>query len=362
MNKRKECIIVNAVALDRSGALTILKQFIENIPESGYEWLIFISSRTKIESDKPYVTLKPINISKNPIQRLLWDIWKLNKWIKRNGIIPVAKVSLQNTGFRLAKKDIPSFIYYHQPLPFYKGKWDIFNKNQRVLWIYKNLYPFFIKAFLDKKTIIFVQLNYIKEGFVKKFKHSPNLVEVYHPSLPQINHSASITTNRKFDRELALFYPAAPYFYKNHELVIHACQKVIPHPKLFLTTKKYKDIKNIESLGTIEYSQICQLYQSCDALVFPSYIETYGLPLIEAATYGMPIIAPDLPYAKEVLEGYKGVEFIANNEPDKWAEAIQKLTKGKRYKPIDTSTRKSWSALFESIISHISKKTDFNPK
>lgn len=42
------------------------------------------------------------------------------------------------------------------------------------------------------------------------------------------------------------------------------------------------------------------LYNHCDCLVAASYGEGFGLPLIEAAQYGLPIIARDLPVFREV--------------------------------------------------------------
>ncbi|KQQ33669.1 hypothetical protein ASF61_11465 [Duganella sp. Leaf126] len=43
-----------------------------------------------------------------------------------------------------------------------------------------------------------------------------------------------------------------------------------------------------------------RLYQSCSALLAPSIGEGFGLPLIEAARHGLPIIARDLPVFREV--------------------------------------------------------------
>lgn len=41
------------------------------------------------------------------------------------------------------------------------------------------------------------------------------------------------------------------------------------------------------------------------ALIFPSYIETVGLPLVEAMSVGAVILAADCEYAHEVLDGYE---------------------------------------------------------
>lgn len=111
---------------------------------------------------------------------------------------------------------------------------------------------------------------------------------------------------------------------------------------------EFKD-KRIHLIGVQPYERICEYYRSCDALLFPSYIETFGLPLLEAAMTGMPIIAADLPYSREVLDGYEGVTFVPYDDSQAWAVAIDQLEKGKRYLPIDISTRQGWKELFEEI-------------
>ena len=45
-----------------------------------------------------------------------------------------------------------------------------------------------------------------------------------------------------------------------------------------------------------------ELYFTCPYLIFPSVIESFGLPLIEAADSGMKIIASDLPYVYDVVQ------------------------------------------------------------
>ena len=45
-------------------------------------------------------------------------------------------------------------------------------------------------------------------------------------------------------------------------------------------------------------------------LVFPSYIETIGLPLLEARSVGAPILAADCLYARDGVEDYEKAEFL----------------------------------------------------
>lgn len=343
-------IIVNATALDKSGALSILKQFIYNIPTDDTKWLIFISDSIDITTSNVNVSLVPIQGVKSMHKRLWWDAFGLNKWLKNHNITPIATISLQNTGFRVSQKNIPQFIYYHQSIPFYPYKWKVFKKEHRTLWFYKYIYPFFVRFFLTKKTEIFVQLEFIKRGFVKKFRHNPNLVKVYSPTTQKV-----VFNRQMFEidsKKINFFYPATDYFYKNHRVIIEGLEISNVDAMLYLTSYCINNNK-IKCLGSIPFEKVCEMYFTCDCLLFPSYIETYGLPLIEAASSGMPIIAADLPYAREVLDGYEGVIFVPYNNPQAWSNAIKGIVKGKRYLPYDISGRPGWKELFDNIKSSL---------
>lgn len=345
-------IIVNATAPESSGTLTILKQFVANIPHDKYHWLVFVSDKISLQTPQPNVRIVPMAGVKPMLKRLWWDCIGLNRWLKKHHIEPMATVSLQNTGFRVSQKNIPDFIYYHQPLPFFPYSWNPLKKNERILWFYKHIYPLCVRLFLSKDTTVFVQLDFIKEGFVKYFRHPQQNVKVYSPSVAEPENSdlhIDLDTQK-----VNLFYPAIGVFYKNHRVLRDALQHDCGQVQMYFTLENasisWNADRRISLLGVLPYAEVCAMYRHCDALVFPSYIETFGLPLIEAAMTGMPVLAADLPYAREVLDGYEGVTFIPHNDPKAWADAIAGLEKGKRHKPLDISDRPGWKELFNDII------------
>lgn len=344
----KDYIVVNATALDTSGALSILKQFIENIPNDNHSWLVFTSEKIILSPRALNINLQPIKGVKSMPRRFWWDAIGLNLWLKKNDVNPIASVSLQNTGFHVSKK-IPQFIYYHQSLPFYPYKWNPLKRTERLLWFYKNIYPFFVKLFLKKDTVVFTQLEYIKKGFLKKFNHTPDKVEIYSPAVTKEKLESINDIN--LSENINLFYPATGHFYKNHSVVYKALKKLEGKATLYVTIPT--DEKYVKSTGVLPFEDVCEMYHQCDALVFPSYIETFGLPLLEAAQTGLPIIAADLPYAREVLKGYEGVIYVKYDDSSAWAKAIEKIEKGKRFTHLDISSRPGWKDLFSSIESSL---------
>lgn len=66
--------------------------------------------------------------------------------------------------------------------------------------------------------------------------------------------------------------------------------------------KIFKFKINIENCGTISREQVAQLYRDSDALIYPSVFESFGLPLIEARQAGLPVLASELDYVRDVLD------------------------------------------------------------
>ncbi len=59
---------------------------------------------------------------------------------------------------------------------------------------------------------------------------------------------------------------------------------------------------------------------NCAGLVFPSHAEGFGLPALEAAQMGVPVICSDLPVFHEILPDY--AKFVHAKDVALWAETL----------------------------------------
>ena len=154
-------ILVNATAMRSSGALSILKQFILNIPlEFGHTYYIFIDPEIVLPIESTNIKIIPINTRKWS-KRIMWDSWGIRKWICRNNIQPSLIISLQNTGINYSEA-VPQLIYYHQLLPLSNHSWNFLKKEELILFIYKHFYSFFVSLYKHKNTYYVVQIPSIK--------------------------------------------------------------------------------------------------------------------------------------------------------------------------------------------------------
>lgn len=70
----------------------------------------------------------------------------------------------------------------------------------------------------------------------------------------------------------------------------------------WIDEKKKRHGLQLENLGFLPHDQIMQLYSQVRAMIYPSTFESFGLPLIEARQAGLPVLAAELDYVRDVLD------------------------------------------------------------
>jgi glycosyltransferase involved in cell wall biosynthesis len=78
----------------------------------------------------------------------------------------------------------------------------------------------------------------------------------------------------------------------------------------------------IINLGTMSRAELLRLYAACGALIFPSTSESFGLPLIEASRIGLPIVAAELDYVRDVCEP---IQTFDPKSPNSMARAVRRF-------------------------------------
>lgn len=119
--------------------------------------------------------------------------------------------------------------------------------------------------------------------------------------------------------EGGFFYVASGEPHKNHRRLLDAWSILAKegiYPQLFLTLDgdAFPDLLNwilqksaergllVRNLGCLSHDQVLQGYRCARALIYPSTFESLGLPLIEARRAGLPILASELDYVRDLLD------------------------------------------------------------
>lgn len=113
--------------------------------------------------------------------------------------------------------------------------------------------------------------------------------------------------NKKTDITTPYFFNVTTYQKKkNFEGLLQAYQQLPEEtrPDLVAVVKPYSKNPNIKGLKLITnklpFEEIVSLYQNALALVFPSFHEGFGLPIIEAMACDVPVITSNITSCKEV--------------------------------------------------------------
>jgi glycosyltransferase involved in cell wall biosynthesis len=149
---------------------------------------------------------------------------------------------------------------------------------------------------------------------------------------------------------LCLFYPAAGFIHKNHVLLksMDSCMNLVQPLELTVTLNLYEQARLrlsggwLRNVGKLDPGECLKTYEQSDALFFPSLLESYGLPLVEAMVFGLPVVCSDLPFARWLCEE-QAIYFDPSSPTAAW-QAIRELQKR-----LDSGWHPDWSKALSKL-------------
>lgn len=326
-------IMVFDVPAENGGALSILTDFYNETLEkndNSINWIFVISTPLLEEAENIKVLRFPW-VKKSWVHRYFFDRVIAPKLVKEYKADKI--VSLQNVIVPRIRCD--QTLYVHQPLPFVDYKFS-FDEN-KLFWIYQNIISRNIINSMRKAQNVIVQTEWMKEACTKKAKIPNKKVVVIPPKVNVVIEKVFEPSDKSFS---IFFYPASGLQYKNHQIIIDAC-KILKNVGLdyeIIFTLSGEENKYVENLfrqvqeemlpikfeGMKTREEVFDLY-SRTILLFPSLIETFGLPMLEAKMHAGIILASDLPFSREILNSYENAYFYNPNRPDELAQLMKRL-------------------------------------
>jgi glycosyltransferase involved in cell wall biosynthesis len=333
----KKTFVISAVNFVEGGPLTVLRDCVSAtlsaLPDE-WEIVVLVHDRALIQDNTRLV------VYEFPRAKALWIIRLYYEWYKFNQLSKVIKPT-----FWLSLHDITPIVlaegqavYCHNPAPFTDISLSEAWLEPKIL-LFNLFYRYLYGWGISRNKFVIVQQNWLRSRFQKLFGIS-NVVVAY----PQIVIASQSQDLRERNAGCVFIYPALPRVLKNIEMICEAVRILntqgITGYSVKLTLdgkenryarwlyKRYSFLPEISFIGLQNKQQMIELYAQSNCLLFPSRIETWGLPMSEAKSYGMPIIAADLPYAHEAIGSYDRVRFFSAKDIGELAELMKSFIHG----------------------------------
>lgn len=318
-------ILVLATAAEEGGAKTVLTSYYKKFVDDSKNQYYVCLGLLDFEDTDNIKTIKLDWTKKSGFHRWYFDTFYVAILLKRYKIDKV--FSLNNT-LPSTSKRVYLEMYLHQYIPFAQVKFSLFEHPK--MWFKQNIVGYFIKKSIKRANKIIVQSLSFKQLLIESKVTDLDSIVVLSP---EVNRAVlqKYTFKIPQDRHLFFFYPANDFVYKNHQTLFNAVVKLhqdgVRNFSVVLTLNgdekifnQYSIIKDyLVCLGSVGYEVVLEWY-SKSVLVFPSFVETFGLPLLEAREIGAPIFAADTVFAHEILNSYLKVKFFEVFDSDKLKE------------------------------------------
>lgn len=364
---QKSAVVISAVNINEGGALSVLRDAVYSLLYSCHQKCKLVLLVNKKEFFQDIADCKQVELIQFNYPKKAWllRIWfeyvhcfflsrkmKSDVWIAMNDITPNV----------LAKTKI---VYCQNPFPFYKLGKNVFL--QKKAFFFHFFYAFFYSINIKKNKYVFVQQQWLREEFVNRF-NVKNVV-VAHPNVVKPPITSSINEQHN---KFVFVYPALPRVSKNFEILFQAVQQLqeqYNNFELLLTfngsenkyasvlVDRYKHLQAVRFLGVKDRDTIWQLYQESSCLVFPSKMETWGLPITEMKTFNKPILVANCKYALETVGNYNKACLFNADDATELATLMAKAIDGTlQYQQTNFTTPpepfvQSWKELFDLVLS-----------
>ena len=340
-------VLVYALPNTSSGGLSVVRNLYEDVRSHREDYpdihWFFITGVDGFENAENVTVFNEGWALKTYAHRLYFNAVRVSRFVREHDIACI--VSL-NMGVSFSRA--PSIISLHNVLPLYRCGAEVFDRRSERLK--QALINALIVKSLKRAACVVVPSRWIREALVSRFGVAEERIRVSPVILPEIEELSKRRSAKKREetpRAVTQFcYPATGFPYKNHALAV-AAAKLLKREGLndfeILFSGNVGDGKTIRALraeieaeglpvsfcGLLSREQLVEQYEE-GVLLFPSKIETDGFPLLESMACGGYILAADLPYAREALEGYERCDFFDPDDAEGLKELMKKAMRGGR--------------------------------
>jgi len=341
-------VLIDALSARSGGGLTYIRSMLPALVEHdrGNQYSVLLSPRYQedliLETPEQVKTILA-NLPASPIVHRWWYLQTELPKLLRRGRYDLFYAVAEGSYLRMPCPTvmlIRNFSIY-APLRIYRGRmWH-------ALAYRLSREPLVYLSMLKADRLVFVSET-LRDHIVARFRVPLDKSHVvYHGVSPafRVNteHQPPATQHDRFLLAVSSLTP-----HKNYEMLITAFAQVVDNQhfadyrlticgsiadnttfeRLNGLVNRLRLRKHVQFLGHLSSAELVELYRQASLFVFPSKLETFGQPLVEAMASGLPIIASDLPICREICD--RAAIFLNPDDSDAWAKQIKDLLPNER--------------------------------
>jgi glycosyltransferase involved in cell wall biosynthesis len=184
--------------------------------------------------------------------------------------------------------------------------------------------------------------EYVQKLLVAQFCLTPSSIEVIHHGSPTLQHSPTgKEDSATLDPGSYLLAVSNIRYNKNYLRLLEAIQLLsemttepvklliagrVEHRACFAELQRFIAVHSLDSvqfLGGVRPDKLAILYRNALGLVFPSQLESFGLPVLEAMAYGIPVVASSIDPVKEICSD--AILYFDPFQPAQMAEQMKRI-------------------------------------
>ncbi|WP_259086078.1 glycosyltransferase [Salinibacter ruber] len=281
--------------------------------------------------------------------RLAWYLWGMESICEEEKFDAI--ICMNGMG---CVESVPQITFIQQALPYSDEAMSTLSLGMKIKM---KIVKYLMKKSIRKADGVIVQTPVMKKMLKKEFNLDNKKVKHFMPNISGLRDNTVIRNKRNNNEDYyKLLYVGNDLNYKNIDVLketLKRIRRIRPNVKLFLAgPPKRKDFqKGVEYLGFLCRKKLVRAYRSADIFLMPSLVETVSLPLVEAMSFGLPIVAADRPYAHSI--GGDAIRYFNPYDSGQLASITLELLN-------DMSTWYSYSQASRRRFSELNNKNGYN--
>lgn len=234
-------------------------------------------------------------------------------------------------------------VYCQTSFPFYRWRWRDFRMDFKIP-LFAMLTRFAYRINVHRNSHLIVQQRWLRDHLSPMLGVDPARFIIAPPE--RARHASPVPNRHTSTSSLTtFFYASTPDCHKNFETFAEAARRLEQELgcgrfQAIITIrgdenryarwlhKHWSDVSSLKFEGLMDRQRLFDAYAAADCLVFPSKIETWGLPISEFMPQRRPMILSDLPYAHETAAGAPTVAFFPPDDAGRLATLMRNVVRG----------------------------------